>query len=109
MFLAIGIEGSANKIGVGIVAKGGKILANVRETYSAPQGEGFIPKITAKHHREKILPLIQAALDEANVHLNQISLICYTKGPGMGPCLSVGAIVARTLAKILNLPISESS
>ena len=64
-----------------------------------------MPKETADHHREHILDILQQALDEAKVKLEDIGiisltrdLICYTKGPGMGPPLSVGAIVARTLA-----------
>lgn len=39
MVIAIGFEGSANKIGVGIV-KDGEVLANVRRTYITPPGEG---------------------------------------------------------------------
>lgn len=39
MVIAIGLEGSANKIGVGII-KDGEVLANVRETYITPPGEG---------------------------------------------------------------------
>jgi N6-L-threonylcarbamoyladenine synthase len=46
----LGIEGSANKIGVGIVNEIGVILANPRETYITPPGTGFIPKETAEHH-----------------------------------------------------------
>lgn len=41
--LALGIEGSANKIGVGIVDSEGNILANPRRTYNAPPGSGFLP------------------------------------------------------------------
>lgn len=46
----LGIEGSANKIGVGIVNDMGEILANPRETYITPPGTGFVPKETAEHH-----------------------------------------------------------
>jgi N6-L-threonylcarbamoyladenine synthase len=44
--LAIGLEGSANKLGVGIVKDDGTILANVRHTYITPPGTGFLPKET---------------------------------------------------------------
>ena len=37
--------------------------------------------------------------------MKDITLICYTKGPGMGPPLSVGALVARTLSLLHNIPI----
>lgn len=94
----MGIEGSANKIGVGICTEKGDILANPRYTYITPPGTGFMPKETAEHHREKILGLIKEALTEAKMEMNQIDLFVYTKGPGMAPPLSVGALVSRTLA-----------
>lgn len=70
--ISLGIEGSANKIGVGIMRHvGSKVLqlANVRETYNAEIGHGFLPKDTAKHHRSVILELIQRALKEAGQSL----------------------------------------
>ena len=103
--IALGIEGSANKIGVGIVKEDGTILANPRETYITPPGTGFMPKETAQHHREQIFILIKKALKEANLKLEDIDLFCYTKGPGMAQPLSVGAIVARTLAQLYDKPI----
>ena len=53
--IALGIEGSANKIGVGIVDEDGYIYANPRTTYITPPGTGFMPKETAEHHRANIL------------------------------------------------------
>lgn len=103
--IALGIEGSANKIGVGIVKDDGTILANPRETYITPPGTGFLPKETAEHHREQIFILLHKALKEANLTLNDIDVLCYTKGPGMAQPLSVGAIVTRTLAQLYNKPI----
>jgi N6-L-threonylcarbamoyladenine synthase len=49
--------------------------------------------------------VLDSALLQANVKLNEISLICYTKGPGMHGPLNVGALVARTLALSLKIPI----
>jgi N6-L-threonylcarbamoyladenine synthase len=49
-WFVLGIEGSANKIGIGIVNKNGDILANPRETFITPPGTGFVPKETADHH-----------------------------------------------------------
>ena len=49
--VALGIEGSANKIGVGIIDEDGHIYANPRTTYITPPGTGFMPKETAEHHR----------------------------------------------------------
>src|SRR5277367_6140685 len=101
--IAIGLEGSANKLGVGLILhppKGGpaKILSNIRHTFVAPPGEGFLPKDTAKHHRTWVVRLIKQAMRQAGVIVDHLDCICYTKGPGMGAPLQSVAIAARTLA-----------
>ena len=77
--IALGLEGSANKLGIGIL-KDGEILANIRDTYITPPGTGFFPSETAKHHRDVIVRLIREALAEAKLEHHQIDCICYTKG-----------------------------
>lgn len=66
---------------------------------------GFLPRDTAKHHRKVILSVLQEALDQAKVNTNDIDVVCYTKGPGMGAPLQCTAIVARTVAQLWNKPI----
>lgn len=106
MVCVLGIEGSANKIGVGII-RDGEVLANPRATFHAPPGEGFRPTETAQHHRQQIVRLVGEALREAKIKEpeNEINGIAYTKGPGMGAPLQVGAIVARTLSLTWKKPI----
>nr|CAD7600531.1 unnamed protein product [Timema genevievae] len=104
MVIAIGFEGSANKLGIGII-ENGKVLSNCRRTYITPPGEGFLPRETAQHHRANILTVLREALDEAGVTLQQIDVVCYTKGPGMAPPLVSVAVVARTLAQLWDKPI----
>ena len=102
---AIGFEGSANKIGIGII-RDGEVLSNPRHTYITPPGEGFRPNLTAKHHQSVILDLIDRALKEAKIEsLADIDVFCFTKGPGMGAPLIVVATVVRTLAQLYKKPI----
>ncbi|PYH82342.1 peptidase M22, glycoprotease [Aspergillus uvarum CBS 121591] len=101
--IAVGIEGSANKVGVGIIfhPKDGstpQVLANVRHTYVTPPGEGFLPKDTARHHRAWVVKLVKQALRDALVSVKDVDCICYTKGPGMGAPLQSCAIAARMLS-----------
>lgn len=127
--LAIGLEGSANKLGVGIVQHlpdgSALILSNVRHTYVTPPGEGFLPRDTAMHHREWVLKVVKDAVETAGVAngISGIDCICYTKGisntstdrvmrtylvdagPGMGAPLQSVAIVARTLSLLYNKPL----
>ncbi|KAL6068395.1 putative tRNA N6-adenosine threonylcarbamoyltransferase, variant 2 [Balamuthia mandrillaris] len=103
--IVVGFEGSANKIGVGIVDGEGNILANVRHTYVTPPGTGFLPRDTAHHHQQHVLPLLAQALKEANLTPKEIDAIAYTKGPGMGAPLRSVAIVVRTVAQLWKKPI----
>jgi N6-L-threonylcarbamoyladenine synthase len=112
--IAIGIEGSANKIGIGILrytpdadGKSGiyTILSNPRKTYIAEAGQGFMPRETAIHHRNHIVPLVKTALRDAGIDASEVSMVCYTKGPGMGAPLQSCAICARTLALKWNVPL----
>lgn len=102
---ALGLEGSANKIGVGIVTSNGEILANVRETFIPPSGHGFLPRDTARHHQKHVVSLIERALKEAKLGKDDIDVICYTKGPGMGAPLRSVAVAARTLALLWEKPM----
>ncbi|KAH9362276.1 hypothetical protein HPB48_002254 [Haemaphysalis longicornis] len=114
MTVVIGFEGSANKLGIGIV-RDGKVLSNPRVTYITPPGEGFQPRDTAIHHREHIIDVLQKALREADIAPNQIDVVCYTKGkflqgshlcgPGMGAPLVSVALVARIVAQLWDKPI----
>lgn len=109
--LALGLEGSANKLGIGLIShptpssqqKAPIILANLRHTYISPPGTGFLPKETAKHHRQWIVRLVKQALRQAGITPKDIDCICYTKGPGMGAGLQAVAIAARTLAQLWGL------
>eukprot|EP00977_Amphora_coffeiformis_P027476 scaffold34613_cov166-Amphora_coffeaeformis.AAC.14 len=110
----LGIEGSANKVGVGVLIYDPKtneysILSNPRKTYVAPTGHGFLPKETAWHHQNHIAALIRHALHEAfpeDTHPERrISAVCFTKGPGMGAPLQSCAIAARTVALLWNVPL----
>lgn len=66
---------------------------------------GFQPRFTAAHHRSRIVELTKEALKIAGLTPQEIDVICYTKGPGMGAPLVSVALVARTLALLWNKPI----
>ena len=110
----LGIEGSANKCGVGILrydphAESYRTLSNPRKTYVSPMGCGFLPKETSWHHQRHVVPLVRAALKEAypndeHPHL-RLSGIAFTLGPGMGGPLKSCAIAARTLSLLWKLPL----
>ncbi len=86
MVLVMGFEGSANKIGIGIVNEKGDILANVRHTFISPPGTGFLPRETAVHHQTWILPLVKQALADAKISPAELDALAFTKGPVRVPC-----------------------
>ncbi|EJW02231.1 glycoprotease/Kae1 family metallohydrolase [Edhazardia aedis USNM 41457] len=102
--IVLGIEGSANKIGIGII-KDDMILANERFTFITPPGTGFIPFETAKHHRKKIIELLKISMEKAKIKLDDIDLFAYTRGPGIAPCLMVCALVTRLLSLKFKKPL----
>uniref|UniRef100_A0A7E5A235 N(6)-L-threonylcarbamoyladenine synthase n=1 Tax=Panagrellus redivivus TaxID=6233 RepID=A0A7E5A235_PANRE len=101
----LGIESSANKVGVGIVTDD-ELIANTRATFHGAPGEGFRPTEVARHH-QKILPeLIEAALNQAGIsESSDVTAIAYTRGPGMGAPLQAGAVAAQTLALSFGVPL----
>ncbi|EIJ88597.1 N6-L-threonylcarbamoyladenine synthase [Nematocida parisii] len=102
--LIVGLEGSANKLGVGIV-NGQCILANERNTYVPPQGEGFKITEAAMHHQANIMEVFKRAVEKANIKVADIEYIAYTAGPGIGPCLQAVAVFAKVLSVMYNIPV----
>lgn len=107
-YVAIGLEGSANKLGVGLIrhtATATTVLANLRHTFVSPPGTGFLPKDTAAHHRAHFVALARDALAAAGLAPADIDCVCFTQGPGMGAPLAAVAVAARTLALLWDRPL----
>lgn len=100
--LCLGIEGTAHTVGIGIV-KNGSVIANAVKVYH-PR-DGIHPREAANHHAKNILAVLKAALNEAAIELNDLGLIAFSQGPGLGPCLRTVATAARALALNLKIPI----
>lgn len=81
---ALGLEGSANKLGCGVVRHDPdghvEILSNVRHTYITPPGEGFLPGDTARHHRDWIMDVVGRAMAAAAIDWAMLDCICFTQG-----------------------------
>ncbi len=102
--LVLGIESSAHTFGVGIV-DGGRVLANEKAMYKIGT-KGMIPREVAQTHISNCNAVISAALSKAGIKINEIEGIGYTKGPGIGTCLQVGQLAAKTIAARLCVPIA---
>ncbi len=102
--LTLGIESSAHTLGVGIVDDG-KVLANIKAMYKIGT-KGMIPRQVAEHHVQNVHRVISQAFEAAQVKPSELEGIGYTKGPGIGSCLQVGQVAAKTIAQRLGLPIA---
>ena len=100
----LGIESSADDFGVGIATFNGEILANKYDSYIPAEG-GIHPREAARHHSEVADKVLHEALSIAGVKPNDLSVIAFSQGPGLGPSLRTGATVARALASYLNIPL----
>ncbi|ALM75992.1 bifunctional N(6)-L-threonylcarbamoyladenine synthase/serine/threonine protein kinase [Thermococcus barophilus] len=101
--IALGIEGTAHTLGIGIVTED-EVLANVFHTLTTEKG-GIHPKEAAEHHAKLMKPLLKKALQEAGISIEDVDVIAFSQGPGLGPCLRVVATAARALAIKYSKPI----
>ena len=104
--LVLGIESSCDETACAIVRNGNEILSNV----IASQAElheaygGVVPEIASRQHAEVIIPVIDQALKDACVTLDDIDLIAVAHAPGLIGALLVGLNAAKALSLALNKP-----
>ncbi|OKY78228.1 MAG: Subunit of KEOPS complex tRNA A37 threonylcarbamoyltransferase [Candidatus Methanohalarchaeum thermophilum] len=101
--IALGIESTAWNLSIGIVDEK-NILAHKSDPY-IPETGGIHPRDASQHHSKKITELIAETIKEAGIDKDEIDLIGFSRGPGMGPCLRVAATASRALSLSLEIPI----
>lgn len=101
----VGVESTAHTFSVSVVSSKGEILSNAKSVYAPKQGSGIHPMEASQSHLRGAPLVVKDALEEAGVKLASIEAVAYSMGPGLGPCLRVGALVARTLATSLQVPL----
>lgn len=102
--VCLGIESTAHTFGIGIVDSHKNILANVKKSYTTKSG-GMIPSKTADHLISVCDLVLKEALHKADISLNDVDIISFSKGPGLGHSLKIGATMARTLSAFLKKPL----
>jgi len=101
----LGIESTAHTLGASVVDEGGKILSDVRDVYVSPPGSGIHPREAAEHHSVVAAKVVSAALDKAGLKGSHVDGVAVALGPGLGPCLRVGATIARSIASYFQIPL----
>lgn len=103
----LGIESSCDECAMAVVEDGSSILGQkvasqipIHAVYG-----GVVPELASRDHIRKVIPVLKATLDQAQLSLPQIQGIGVTNGPGLIGSLLVGVCVAKTLAYCLGKPI----
>jgi N6-L-threonylcarbamoyladenine synthase len=102
--IALGIESTADNLGIGIVSSDKKVYANLLDVHIPPEG-GIHPREAARHHSEKMGETLNKALNLAGLSAGELDVIAFAQGPGLGPCLRTGATSARALASYIDKPL----
>lgn len=89
------------------VLDGPRIRSNVISSQAAAHARfgGVVPEVASRHHLELTLPVVEAALSEANASLADIEAIAVTAGPGLIGALLVGLSTAKGMAAARRLPL----
>jgi len=100
----LGIESTAHTFGVGIASIDGDIVEDFSDQY-VPEAGGIHPRDASEHHAKIAHKVLASALKFVSAHNGNIVAVGFSRGPGLGPCLRIGATIARAVATYLNVPL----
>ncbi|MCW3111629.1 MAG: tsaD [Segetibacter sp.] len=101
----LAIESSCDDTGAAI-CRDGEILSNVIASQKIhEQYGGVVPELASRAHMQNIVPVVDVALQKANVQLSEIDAVAFTQAPGLIGSLLVGAQFAKSLALALQKPL----
>lgn len=105
--MILAIESSCDETAAAVVKNGREVLSNVISSQIALHTlyGGVVPEIASRKHIEKINQVIQEALDEAHVTLDDIDAIGVTYGPGLVGALLVGVAAAKAISYAKKIPL----
>ena len=103
----LAIESSCDETAASVVKNGREVLSNVISSQIALHTlyGGVVPEIASRKHIEKVNQVVQAALDEAHMTLDEITAIAVTYGPGLVGALLVGVAAAKAIAYAAKKPL----
>ena len=103
----LAIESSCDETAASVVINGRNIISNVINSQIKIHTEygGVVPEIASRKHMENIVNVVDEALKEADMTLNDLDAIAVTNGPGLVGALLVGVSFAKTLAWSINKPL----
>ena len=105
--ILLAIESSCDETSAAIMVDG-ELKSNVISTQLIhSEWGGVVPELASRAHQKSIIPVVQEALQKANINKNDLNAIAFTRGPGLLGALMVGTSFAKSLALSLNIPLIE--
>jgi len=103
----LGIESSCDETAAAVVKNGREVLSNIISSQIVIHRKfgGVVPEIASRKHIENIMPVIDEAVQQANVSLEDIDAVAVTYGPGLVGALLVGLSAAKSLAWATDKPL----
>lgn len=103
----LGIETSCDETAAAVIKNGKEILSNVvaSQIESHKRFGGVVPEIASRHHVEQVTIVIEEALSQANLTMDEINGVAVTSGPGLVGALLVGVNAAKALAFAYQKPL----
>ena len=103
----LGIESSCDDTSASVICDG-KVLSNLIANQEIHKSfGGVVPELASRAHQQNIIPVVNQAINNANIDKNQLNAIAYTRGPGLLGSLLVGSSFAKSLSMGLNVPLIE--
>ena len=103
----LAIETSCDDTSVAVL-KNKKVLSNIVSSQTIHKiFGGVVPEIASREHDRLIVPVLNEAIKESKIKLNDIDAVAYTRGPGLLGSLLVGTSFAKSLSFSLNIPLLE--
>lgn len=106
--LILGIESSCDETAAAVLC-GTNVLSNIIADQSLIHKYygGVVPELASRAHQQKIIPVVEEALRQANITKNDLDAIAFTRGPGLMGALLVGVSFSKAFALGLKIPIIE--
>lgn len=105
MAIILGIESSCDDTSAAISIDGKVVTNKISSQQIHEKYGGVVPELASRAHHKNILPVVDIALKNANIQLNQLDAIAYTRGPGLLGALLVGSSFSKALAASLSIPV----
>ena len=103
--IILALETSCDDTSIAILRDAELLSLQTRSQMEHNETRGVVPEVAARLHEQYVFDVLDVALEEAGVTLSDIDMIACTESPGLMPSLMVGKTVAKTLARLQDIPV----